>query len=40
MAEIIIEVICKHCGSDEVVKYGTYKGAQRYWCKVCENKYG
>lgn len=30
---------CKHCGEDGVLKYGTYKGAQRYWCKVCKRKF-
>jgi len=39
MTEIITEVLCKHCGSDGVVKYGTYKGVQRYWCKVCKRKF-
>ena len=30
---------CKYCGSEGVVKFGTYKGAQRYWCKVCKRKF-
>lgn len=30
---------CKHCGSTGVSKYGTYKGVQRYWCKVCNRKF-
>ena len=30
---------CKYCGSEGVVKYGTYKGVQRYWCKVCKRKF-
>lgn len=30
---------CKYCGSDDVVKYGTYHGAQRWWCKDCERKF-
>jgi len=33
------EVNCKHCGADGVLKYGTYKGVQRYWCKVCKRKF-
>ncbi|MFC2071929.1 transposase [Chloroflexota bacterium] len=33
------ELTCKHCGSTGVVKFGTYKGAQRYWCKVCNRKF-
>ena len=32
-------VSCKHCGSEGVVKFGTYKGVQRYWCKVCKRKF-
>ena len=30
---------CKYCGSTNVVKYGTYNGVQRYWCKVCQRKF-
>jgi len=33
------ELTCKHCGSEGVVKFGTYKGAQRYWCKICSRKF-
>lgn len=25
---------CKHCGSPNVVKYGTFEGVQRYWCML------
>jgi transposase-like protein len=32
-------VACKNCGSEAVVKYGTYKGSQRYWCKVCQRMF-
>ena len=32
-------VTCRHCGSEAVVKYGTYKGVQRYWCKACNRKF-
>ena len=32
-------VECKFCGSADVVRYGTYKGNQRYWCKTCERKF-
>jgi putative transposase len=32
-------VVCKHCGSNAVVKFGTYEGVQRYWCKVCKRKF-
>ena len=32
-------VKCKNCGSEAVVKFGTYKGVQRYYCKVCKRKF-
>lgn len=31
--------ICKYCGSPNVVKYGTFQGIQRYWCKDCKRKF-
>jgi transposase-like protein len=34
-----VGITCKHCGSSAVVKYGTYKGVQRYWCKICKRKF-
>jgi len=34
----VSEIACEHCGSEGVVKYGIYKGVQRYWCKVCKRK--
>ncbi|MFC1987979.1 transposase [Chloroflexota bacterium] len=34
-----IERVCKYCGSGGVVKFGTYKGVQRYWCKSCKRKF-
>jgi len=33
------EITCKHCNSPAVVKFGTYKGVQRYYCKVCKRKF-
>ena len=30
---------CKYCGSHHVIKYGTYHGHQRFWCKDCERKF-
>lgn len=30
---------CKNCGSTAVVRFGTYKGVQRYWCKSCQRKF-
>jgi transposase-like protein len=32
-------ITCKNCGSEAVVKFGTYKGTQRYFCKVCKRKF-
>jgi transposase-like protein len=30
---------CKYCNSKAVVKFGTYKDTQLYWCKVCKRKF-
>ena len=36
----ITEIQCKFCGSDKhIVRYGTYKGTQRYFCRNCERKF-
>lgn len=32
-------VACKNCGSLSVVRFGHYRGIQRYWCKVCRHKF-
>jgi hypothetical protein len=32
-------ITCKNCGSNAVVKFGSYKGVQRYWCKSCQRKF-
>jgi len=33
-------VSCKYCQSPEsVVKFGTFEGIQRYWCKRCRRKF-
>lgn len=39
MVEQNTKVICKLCGSNAVVKFGSYKGKQLYWCKVCKRKF-
>lgn len=39
MAEIIEQVKCRYCGSEGVVKFGSYKGVPRYWCKICKRKF-
>jgi len=33
------DIICKHCGSTNVVKFGFYNGVQRYWCNDCKHKF-
>lgn len=30
---------CKYCHSKNVIKYGTYKGIQRYYRKDCKHKF-
>jgi len=30
---------CKYCNSPNVVKFGTFEGIQRYWCKDCKRKF-
>jgi putative transposase len=30
---------CKYCGSANVIKFGTFNGVQRYWCKDCKRKF-
>lgn len=30
---------CKYCGSPNIVKFGTFQGIQRYWCKDCKRKF-
>jgi transposase-like protein len=32
------DVICKFCGSDDLVRYGKYKGVQHYLCHKCGRK--
>ena len=32
-------ISCKYCGSSNVVKYGTFEGVQRYFCKDCKRKF-
>jgi putative transposase len=32
-------VNCKYCNSSNVVRYGTFNGVQRYWCKDCKRKF-
>jgi len=30
---------CKYCQSPNIIRFGTYEGAQRYYCKDCERKF-
>jgi transposase-like protein len=32
-------VTCKFCSSADIVKYGTFHGMQRYFCKSCRRKF-
>ncbi|MBA7653923.1 hypothetical protein ES703_61788 [subsurface metagenome] len=32
-------ITCKLCNSDNVIKYGKYKGIQRYFCRNCKSKF-
>ena len=34
-----VPVACKYCGSHNVIRYGTYNGQQRFWCKDCKRKF-
>ena len=34
-----VPIACKYCGSHHVIRYGTYHGNQRFWCKDCERKF-
>jgi len=36
---IMADVRCKHCDSLNVVKFGSYNGVPRYWCKDCKRKF-
>ena len=33
------KVTCKYCGSNAVVKFGSYKGVPLHWCKICKRKF-
>jgi transposase-like protein len=32
-------LFCKLCGSKNIVKFGQFKGIQRWWCKDCRHKF-
>lgn len=33
------DITCKYCDSRNVIKYGTFRGRQRFWCKDCKRKF-
>jgi putative transposase len=33
------DIVCKYCGSPNVILYGKYKAVQRYFCKDCGRKF-
>lgn len=33
------KITCPHCKQTATVKFGSYKGVPRYWCKICERKF-
>lgn len=35
----IQEFRCKFCGSPHIIRYGHYRGMQRWWCKDCKRKF-
>jgi transposase-like protein len=35
----VTPIVCKNCGSEAVMKWGKYKGVQRYYCKSCNRKF-
>ena len=39
MEENLDKIKCPYCDNEGVLKYGTYKGVQRYWCKICKRKF-
>ena len=34
-----LDIPCPHCGNRDAIKYGTYKGDQRYLCTACKRKF-
>ena len=39
MRVIFQSVKCKHCGSKDIVKYGSLHGVQRWFCNKCHRKF-
>lgn len=34
-----MDITCKYCGSRNVIKYGKFRGVQRFFCKDCKRKF-
>lgn len=39
MTEETVKINCKDCGSEDVIKWGNYKGVPRYFCQACKRKF-
>jgi putative transposase len=39
MKENSEKLICKLCGSTNTIRFGRYRGIQRWWCKDCHHKF-
>jgi len=35
----LFDLSCKFCGSKKVIRYGHYRGVQRFFCKDCKRKF-
>lgn len=35
----VVDFRCKYCNSAKVIKYGKFRGIQRYWCNDCKRKF-
>jgi len=33
------DIKCKLCGSKNIIRYGTFRGIQRFFCKDCQRKF-
>ena len=36
---MMTDFACKHCDSNNLVRYGTVHGMQYWWCKDCKHKF-
>ncbi len=32
-------ITCKYCGGNDILRYGSYNGVPRWWCKKCKRKF-